>query len=158
MSCDGPDGAVLSLGRAVRLFTASQRRAMLARDGGCVIPGCTAPPGWLEAHHVHPWAQGGPTDVDSGVLLCFRHHQLVTLGAWQVRMRRGVPQVRPPRGVDPLRRWLTSPRRSLVDVTARTVEQLLLDPPDGWADDPPGQDHPGAATPDIPSPRQTCDC
>ncbi|SZE99241.1 protein of unknown function, partial [Quadrisphaera granulorum] len=109
LSCEGADAKVLTLGRAVRLFTAGQRRAMLARDGGCAIPGCTAPPGMLEAHHVLEWAAGGLTDVDSGVLLCIRHHILVTLGVWGVRMVDGVPHIRPPRAVDPLQRWVINP-------------------------------------------------
>ncbi len=53
ISCDAilsrvllaPDGAVLNLGRATRLASGAQRRALAARDRGCVIPGCTAPPG-----------------------------------------------------------------------------------------------------------------
>lgn len=159
LSCDGADAAALSLGRAVRLFSAAQRRAILARDGGCVIPGCTAPPGWLEAHHVLEWAAGGPTDAASGVLVCTRHHVLVTLGVWEVRMVDGVPHVRPPRTVDPLRRWLLNPRRALRDATAHRAEQLLLDPPDGWRDDPPDPDDDvGRYVPDIPSPHGTCGC
>ncbi|WP_146211351.1 HNH endonuclease signature motif containing protein, partial [Quadrisphaera granulorum] len=66
LSCQGPAAAALALGRSVRLFSPAQRRAMLARDGGCIIPGCTSPPGWWEAHHVHDWAEGGPTDVEHG--------------------------------------------------------------------------------------------
>ncbi|MGQ7353200.1 HNH endonuclease signature motif containing protein, partial [Quadrisphaera oryzae] len=61
LSCQGGSAAVLALGRSVRLFSPAQRRAMLARDGGCVIPGCTSPPGWWEAHHTHAWGHGGPT-------------------------------------------------------------------------------------------------
>ncbi|MEH3079228.1 MAG: DUF222 domain-containing protein [Quadrisphaera sp.] len=126
LSCQGPDAAALALGRSVRLFSPAQRRAMLARDGGCVIPGCTAPPGWLEAHHTHEWAAGGPTDVEVGVLLCGRHHVLVTLGVWEVRMVDGTPRVRPPASIDPLQRWLLNPRRALEHSTAQRAEQLLL--------------------------------
>ena len=39
----GSSGAVLELGRATRLATAAQRRALVARDGGCVIPGYVVP-------------------------------------------------------------------------------------------------------------------
>ncbi|PSL37200.1 uncharacterized protein DUF222 [Labedella gwakjiensis] len=39
-----PHRRILSLGSVQRCFTASQRRAITARDGGCVIPGCTTPP------------------------------------------------------------------------------------------------------------------
>lgn len=163
LSCEGADASVLSLGRAVRLFSAGQRRAMLARDGGCVVPGCTASPGWLEAHHVREWAGGGPTDITNGVLLCTRHHVLVTLGVWAVRMVRGVPQVRPPRTVDPLRRWVLNPRRDLRDrVSRRAAPQGR--PPD--RPDPPDPPHPpgvlessdDSAWPDIPSRHSTCGC
>ncbi|MBC3764176.1 DUF222 domain-containing protein [Quadrisphaera oryzae] len=162
LSCEGADATALSLGRAVRLFSAGQRRAMLARDGGCAIPGCTAPPGWLEAHHVHEWAHGGPTDVSQGVLLCTRHHVLVTIGVWAVRMVDGVPHVRPPRSVDPLRRWVINPRRGLRERTSATLQQVLLEPPDLWCDDPPDPPRPphppGDDTPDIPSTHSTCGC
>ncbi|TXR55436.1 HNH endonuclease signature motif containing protein [Quadrisphaera setariae] len=169
LSCQGPDAAVLALGRAVRLFSPAQRRAMLARDGGCVIPGCTAPPGWLEAHHVHAWAEGGPTDVDFGVLLCGRHHVLVTLGVWGVRMVDGTPHVRPPASVDPLGRWLLNPRRAVAQTTRRRVEPgappaggglLLTTPPP--APPPPSapddDDLAGDDVPDIPAARRACGC
>ena len=38
-----------------RLFTEQQRWAMFARDRGCTYPGCDAPLGWLDAHHVTDW-------------------------------------------------------------------------------------------------------
>lgn len=86
-------GRVLSLGSAQRCFTASQRRAITARDGGCVIPGCTTPAGWCEAHHVIPWRDGGPTHTDNGVLLCWGHHQRIDTGPWRLSMPDGVPHV-----------------------------------------------------------------
>ncbi len=67
-----PSGAVLDLGRTVRCATPAQRRALLARDGGCVIPGCDVPSAQLEAHHVTAWAAGGLTDVDQMVLASVR--------------------------------------------------------------------------------------
>ncbi|GAA2174341.1 hypothetical protein GCM10009846_19920 [Agrococcus versicolor] len=71
------DGEPLRLGRARRLFSPAQRRAIAARDRGCRAPGCSAPPGWCEAHHVTPWSLDGPTDVDNGMLLCaFHHHEV----------------------------------------------------------------------------------
>lgn len=90
--CDGhvqaaaidPDGHVLELGRASRLFTAAQRRAIALRDGGCRGPGCSAPPGWCEAHHVQSWQTGGATDVDNGLLLCSRCHHDVHRGRLRV--------------------------------------------------------------------------
>ncbi len=38
-----PNGALLDLGRSQRLATPAQKTALLARDGGCVIRGCTVP-------------------------------------------------------------------------------------------------------------------
>jgi hypothetical protein len=34
-----PNGALLDLGRSQRLASPAQKTALLARDGGCVIPG-----------------------------------------------------------------------------------------------------------------------
>ena len=88
-------GAFLRLGRTSRGFTRRQRRAMVARDGAeCVIPGCHVPAYRAEAHHVLSWFQGGPTDVDNGVLLCPFHHDEVEKGPWQIRMIDGRPWVR----------------------------------------------------------------
>jgi hypothetical protein len=89
-------GAILSLGSVQRCFTASQRRAIIARDGGCIIPGCPIPAGWSEVHHVVPHRDGGATHVDNGVLLCWWHHQGIDSGPWRLQMQRGVPHVRGP--------------------------------------------------------------
>ncbi|PSL37316.1 HNH endonuclease [Labedella gwakjiensis] len=89
-------GRVLSLGSVQRCFTSSQRRAIIARDGGCVIPGCTTAAGWCEVHHVVPWREGGETHVDNGVLLCWGHHQRIDSGPWRLSMPDGVPHVRGP--------------------------------------------------------------
>jgi hypothetical protein len=65
----------LHLGRARRLFSDAQRLAMAVRDGACRAEGCDIPADWCEAHHVRrPWAGGGLTDVEDGVLLCSFHH------------------------------------------------------------------------------------
>ncbi len=132
-----PSGAVLDLGRTVRCITPAQRRALLARDGGCVIPGCEVPAAQLEGHHVTAWAAGGRTDLDDLVLACGPHHTMLDLGTWAVRIRAGVPQVRAPRWVDPHQRWLHSPRRAAVRAATALGEQLALASPPG---DPPGPD------------------
>jgi hypothetical protein len=95
-----PNGAVLDLGRTQRLASARQRTALLARDGGCIIPGCTVPGDGCEAHHVVPWDAGGPTDVDNLVLLCDRHHSETHQRTWEVHMVAGVPWVRLPSWMD----------------------------------------------------------
>ena len=55
-------GAILELSRTRRLVTTELRRALTIRDGGCVFPGCGAPPNWCDAHHVIAWEHGGTTD------------------------------------------------------------------------------------------------
>ncbi|MCP3974602.1 MAG: DUF222 domain-containing protein [bacterium] len=71
------DGKPLWLGRRQRLASDDQWRALIARDGGCVI--CNAAASRCEAHHVIFWegSQRGPTDIDNLVLLCKHHHHLV---------------------------------------------------------------------------------
>jgi hypothetical protein len=71
-------GQPLKVGRKSRLFTSTQRIALAARDGGCLIDGCDRPPSWCEAHHIDEWTEHlGKTDVEDGVLLCRHHHMWV---------------------------------------------------------------------------------
>ena len=97
-------GAVLHLGRGTRLATPAQRRALLARDGGCVIPGCPVPGGSCDVHHPTGWAHGGSTDVDNLALVCTRHHnELHNRGGWELQMIDGTPWARPPAWAYPAR-------------------------------------------------------
>jgi hypothetical protein len=73
----GTRSEVLDLGRGSRLFSPAQRKALAIRDQRCRAEGCTIPATWCEAHHRHPWSQGGRTDLDDGVLLCSFHHHRV---------------------------------------------------------------------------------
>ncbi len=75
----GARGEVLDAGRTMRTFSSAQRRAITARDRGCIWPGCTAPPSWCDAHHSIHWADGGATSIDNGVLVCGRHHDRIHL-------------------------------------------------------------------------------
>jgi hypothetical protein len=106
----GAGGAVLAQGRAVRLFTAEQRRAITTRDKGCAFPGCDIPPAWCEAHHIIWWSDGGVTDIDNGVLLCRRHHVLIHHSRWRIEQDPdgGRPWFIPPAHIDPDRK----PRRN----------------------------------------------
>ena len=70
----GAAGEVLDVGRAARLFTKGQRRALWHRDHGCTWPGCDSPPSWAKAHHLIHWADGGRSDLSNAALLCQRHH------------------------------------------------------------------------------------
>lgn len=106
------DGRVLNLGRTQRPFSARQRTALAARDGGCRFPGCERPPSWCEAHHIVPWSRGGTTDVDVGILLCRHHHLLLHNNGWQIARRRGGFDFIPPADVDASRTPIASPCRS----------------------------------------------
>ncbi len=100
------DGRIHSLGITNRVFDHWQRKAIVLRDGACVIPGCGVPAGWCELHHVVEYAEGGPTHTDNGVLLCWWHHRaLGSHDGWEVRMQNGSPEARPPSWHDAFRRW-----------------------------------------------------
>jgi hypothetical protein len=100
------DGAVLSLGRDVRTVTPAQRRALVARDRGCVIPGCTTPAHRCEAHHVTWYRYGGKTDIDNLALICCRHHADVHAGIWELDMRHAIAWARPPAWINRTRPWI----------------------------------------------------
>jgi len=117
MACDadlipvvlGGAGQVLDVGRTHRLFPASIRKALIARDRGCAFPACDRPASWCDSHHLVPWDVGGVTSLDGGVLLCRPHHRLVHEGDWQVRLGPDrLPEFIPPSYIDPQRR----PRRN----------------------------------------------
>jgi hypothetical protein len=73
----------INLGRTKRSASATQRRLLAVRDGGCTFPGCDRPPGWTQCHHIWFWEHGGPTDLDNLVLLCSHHHHLCHTGGFQ---------------------------------------------------------------------------
>lgn len=72
----GGPSEILDMGRGRRLASAAQRHAIALRDGHCAFPGCTTPIHRCELHHISPWQDGGPTNLDNLVALCVRHHQL----------------------------------------------------------------------------------
>ena len=85
--CDCSIGRVVMAGRSTPIDlgsvtytpSAAQRRALIARDRGCIVPGCQRKPRWCDAHHVTPWP-AGPTDMANLVLLCKRHHKQIHTG------------------------------------------------------------------------------
>ncbi|MCR2792342.1 HNH endonuclease [Microbacterium sp. zg.Y625] len=99
------EGRVVAIGTEERVFNRHQRRALAARDGGCLIPGCGVPAAWCEIHHVEEHARGGRTHTDNGVLLCWFHHRFLDRHGWLIRMVDGVPQVRAPGWNDASGRW-----------------------------------------------------
>ncbi|WP_315098650.1 DUF222 domain-containing protein [uncultured Cellulomonas sp.] len=97
----GPASQVLNVGRTERTYTGPKRRAIIARDRHCRYPGCHAPPALGEIHHTHHWHRDrGTTDVNTGILLCWHHHEIVhdraieithTDGTWHFTDRHGQP-------------------------------------------------------------------
>jgi Domain of unknown function (DUF222)/HNH endonuclease len=80
----GSDSTVIDVGRAKRVITGSQGKALRVRDRGCVWPGCDRPATWTSGHHLVHWINGGSTDLSNLVLLCYRHHWMVHEGEWQI--------------------------------------------------------------------------
>lgn len=95
----------LAVGRAQRTATAAQRRALAVRDGGCVIPGCEVPAEACQTHHLLAWAEGGSTDLDNCVLLCWAHHRQVDLGLWTIAPGRPIDVDGPDPGSPPGTPW-----------------------------------------------------
>jgi len=77
-------GTPLDLGTTVRFADRGLRRALAARDGGCVFPGCDASPAWTDAHHVVRAADGGATSPENLASLCRHHHGVVHRDGWSM--------------------------------------------------------------------------
>ncbi len=75
-------GVVLDQGRAKRLATPEQRRALEAMHATCSHPDCTVTVDDCRIHHLDPWSRGGTTDLSSLAPLCEPHHHLVHEGGW----------------------------------------------------------------------------
>jgi hypothetical protein len=78
------DGNVLGVGRRRRRASVALERAMRARDGGCMFPGCDATKG-TQAHHVVHWTADGPTDLSNLLTLCSFHHHRLHEGGFTMR-------------------------------------------------------------------------
>jgi len=102
-------GRVMEIGARTRTIPAALRRALRHRDRGCRFPGCGVRV--AEGHHLHHWAQGGPTTLSNLALLCRRHHRAVHEEGYQasreldgtLRFRRPdgrvLPEARPSPGI-----------------------------------------------------------
>jgi len=94
LCCDGAvvpvierDSRPMDVGRKQRAVSTGIRRALLARDRTCTFPGCHHER-FLEAHHVHHWADGGETSLENLLLVCSHHHTLIHEGGFSIRRRR----------------------------------------------------------------------
>ncbi len=92
MACDcnihryitNPLGTVVDYGRAQRVVSDSLFDTLLIRDHGCRWPGCGIPAGGCDAHHATHWLDGGHTEPDNLVLLCWFHHHLLHEQHWSI--------------------------------------------------------------------------
>jgi hypothetical protein len=82
------EGMPVDIGRTSHNPTAAQRRALYARDHHCRFPGCRRRAQHTDAHHIKMWTEGGRTDLDNMLLLCWRHHRLVHTNGWNVQLDR----------------------------------------------------------------------
>ncbi|MCL4290823.1 MAG: HNH endonuclease [Thermoleophilia bacterium] len=126
------DASITRNGRKTRTIPPPLRRALKTRDRGCRFPGCDNRR-FLDAHHLHHWARGGPTTLANLVLLCRRHHQLVHEGGWHIdqRARFHDPRGHPLPAAPPLPRGhpdhLAQRNRDLA-IDARTLKPGTGDP------------------------------
>ncbi len=82
----GAGGESLDVGRARRLATRAQRRALRAMYRTCAHPLCTVPFEACRIHHVQWWEHHGPTDLANLLPLCSAHHHLVHEGGWALTL------------------------------------------------------------------------
>lgn len=102
----GGRSEILDWGREKRLFTRTQRWALVERDGGCAM--CGLPPEMTKAHHIRWWTRDhGPTDLANGVLLCETCHHRIHDNGWDIHIDGTGVTARvwftPPRHIDPAR-------------------------------------------------------
>ncbi|WP_431710162.1 DUF222 domain-containing protein [Glutamicibacter uratoxydans] len=94
-------GAILDYGRTRRLVPPALREIVLARDRGCLVPGCSVPPSHLEIHHIEPWYRGGKTALNNLGPACDSHHHAIETGEIKIVMRNGLPHALMPTHLDP---------------------------------------------------------
>jgi hypothetical protein len=83
---DNHTAVALYLGKSRRIAAPGQRLVLHVTDRGCSFPGCPVPGYLCQVHHVHEWAAGGATDIDTLTFACGPHHQLIDHG-WKTRKR-----------------------------------------------------------------------
>ena len=89
------EGLPLWHSHAKRLATKAQMSALRALYGACA--GCGADMWVCQGHHIRPVSQGGPTNIDNMMLLCWACHQKVHHHGWRVVPDgRGLRTIAPP--------------------------------------------------------------
>ncbi|WP_181578177.1 HNH endonuclease signature motif containing protein [Arthrobacter sp. AQ5-05] len=96
------ESQILDLGREQRFVPDYMREGILARDGGCLVPGCSVPPEHCEMCHIDSWEDGGVTSVENTGPGCSAHHHDFHSGKIRlVRDGDGLPAVLLPKYLDP---------------------------------------------------------
>jgi hypothetical protein len=78
------NGSPLDVGRAQRLIPPRMKKALIARDRRCRVPGCNVPAERSDAHHLDPWILGGRTELGRSVCVCRFHHVRLHQGAFTI--------------------------------------------------------------------------
>ena len=123
----GGNSQVIDVGRARRLATADQRRALRAMHQTCAAPDCPVRFGDCDIHHLQEWRDADATDLDNLIPLCSRHHHLIHEGRWRPPARAAAAE-RPARPdsagatAGPVARRVRPPPQELLDhrTAART--------------------------------------
>ena len=96
------NGVPVSVTRKVRTVPAGLWELLVARDGGCIWPGCDAPAGWCQVAHLEtPFADDGKLSPDTAGLLCAagpNHHAIYDDQGYRVDWVDGRPHVCRPDG------------------------------------------------------------
>ncbi|TCM49150.1 HNH endonuclease signature motif containing protein [Kribbella sp. VKM Ac-2568] len=95
----GANSEPLDVAMAQRFVNRAIRRALNARDKGCVV--CKAPPIFCDAHHLISWIDNGPTALTNLVLLCRRHHIDTHHRHWTITFHHGTVTVARPAWAEP---------------------------------------------------------
>ena len=116
----------IAVGRTERTATPAQRRALAARDKGCIIPGCGVAAEACQVHHVTEWSAGGPTDPDNLVLLCWTHHRQVDLLMWTIHPADPLTPVPEPEPGSPPGTHVAGEQRGAVDTPSDAAITLAV--------------------------------
>jgi hypothetical protein len=107
-----PQGVPVHVSEGRAVVRSAIWQALLVRDRGCRWPGCDSPPSWCDVAHAElPDRAGGALTLSNAALLCRRHHRLVDLGRWTMRIRGPDVIFDPPDGSRQERRISSGPNR-----------------------------------------------
>ncbi len=83
------DGEPIHACRERRIVSVPTRRAVQSRDRGCIHPGCPVRARRTQPHHLHHWADLGPTEMWNLASLCRYHHDRHHDGEYEIRRTAG---------------------------------------------------------------------